>query len=570
MERCGIRIWFLIVHCHTSHLLCKSWATLIFFKLAYSRFIWFELISLSKEWIELWCLNTHLFFLVFDLLVCCLSEWVVSPWPQIIIAFISVLVWTVHLTSWCLIRWILVPVLLILLGESLYLVVIVKIILIKVHLIMISIHLGILPLVLIHVLIVHLHLVLVLGIHVLEVVRVVVNLLLLPWILLLLHRWPLLLLLVHHVWLLVRSHINILLLLLLITVVVPLLVWIICQLDLKLGAVIEFWSNSMHLLVPQSILRCLGWNLIIRNWLLLAIIVLSVIIVVSTKVKWVICISLIHLVVHWTIIALIVSKVHLPIVVVAILLVEAIVVVGIVASIVVEWVVVEHSVAELVLLVVITHHVVVLVWHLLVESVVLASILEDFIRIIAILIVVWEWVLLTWHASIVLVLVSIFVVLEIKLLILLKIVVALQHVWRCLVADHIQWLLKVMENYLTRFLKPCDLYFNDVSNAFLVFFDILDAFVIFDHTWDSKIQTAENNSFLYVLHKGKDIRIDFECAHINNVSVDESISIALPCITEDLVVELGCALINFTAFCHIINDIFLKDIHASHLLIHLW
>ena len=178
--------------------------------------------------------------------------------------------------------------------------------------------------------------------------------------------------------------------------------------------------------------------------------------------------------------------------------------------------------------------------------------------------------MLTWHASIVLVLVSIFVLLEIKFLILLKIVVALQHVWRCLVADHIQWLLKVMENYLTRFLKPCDLNFNDVSNTFLVFFDILDAFVIFDHTWDSKIQTAEHNSFLYVLHKGKDIRIDFKCAHINDVSVDESISIALPCITEDLVVELGCALINFTAFCHIINDIFLKDIHASHLLIHLW
>lgn len=58
---------------------------------------------------------------------------------------------------------------------------------------------------------------------------------------------------------------------------------------------------------------------------------------------------------------------------------------------------------------------------------------------------------------------------------------------RMVLADHVEGLFKVMQNYFTRLFKACHLYFHYVSDALFIVLDIFDALIILDHSRDTQV-----------------------------------------------------------------------------------
>lgn len=136
-------------------------------------------------------------------------------------------------------------------------------------------------------------------------------------------------------------------------------------------------------------------------------------------------------------------------------------------------------------------------------------------------------------------------------------------------ADDVQWLLYILEDDLATLLEACDLHLDYLSNASLVVAEVLDALVILDHARDAQVQAAEDDSLLDVLDKGQNVRVNVESAGVGNVPVDEAVADALAGVTQDLMVELGQALVDLAALAHVVDDVFVENVHLAHLLVHL-
>ena len=147
---------------------------------------------------------------------------------------------------------------------------------------------------------------------------------------------------------------------------------------------------------------------------------------------------------------------------------------------------------------------------------------------------------------------------------------ALEHMGWVILADHVEGLFKVMQDYFARLFKACHLHLHYVSDALFIVLDIFDALVVLDHSRDTQVQTAKDNSLLDVLDKCQNICINLKRACVNDVPVYEAIANALSGIAQDLVVQLGRALVYLASFGDVVDDFLVEDIHASHFLIHLW
>lgn len=141
---------------------------------------------------------------------------------------------------------------------------------------------------------------------------------------------------------------------------------------------------------------------------------------------------------------------------------------------------------------------------------------------------------------------------------------------RVALADYVERLLDVLEDDLAALLEASDLHLDDLADASLVVSEVLDALVVLDDARHAEVQAAEYDSLLDVLDEGQDVGVDVECAHIGDVSVNESIANALPGVAEYFVVQLGQALVNLAALTHIVNDVLVEHVHLPHLLVDLW
>ena len=74
-----------------------------------------------------------------------------------------------------------------------------------------------------------------------------------------------------------------------------------------------------------------------------------------------------------------------------------------------------------------------------------------------------------------------------------------KHRWRLILRDVVKWLLNVSQNHFARLFEACHLYVYYFTNTLLVFFNVLDAFIIFYHSWHTKIETTKHYSLLDVL-----------------------------------------------------------------------
>ena len=63
--------------------------------------------------------------------------------------------------------------------------------------------------------------------------------------------------------------------------------------------------------------------------------------------------------------------------------------------------------------------------------------------------------------------------------------------------------------------------------------------------------------------------MDFQRVHVGDVSVNKSIGDALSRVRQNLVVQFGCALVDFATFGHVVNDLLVEDVKLSHLLVDL-
>lgn len=160
---------------------------------------------------------------------------------------------------------------------------------------------------------------------------------------------------------------------------------------------------------------------------------------------------------------------------------------------------------------------------------------------------------------------------EVRLLVLVEeMLVVEEDLRRMALADDVQGLLHVLEHDFAALLEACHLHLDDLADALLIVAEILDAFIILNEARDAKVQAAEDDSLLNVLDEGKDVRVNVERVHICDVSIDEAVADAFPGIAENLVVQLRGALIYFTAFANVIDDLLVEDVHLPHSLIDLW
>lgn len=146
----------------------------------------------------------------------------------------------------------------------------------------------------------------------------------------------------------------------------------------------------------------------------------------------------------------------------------------------------------------------------------------------------------------------------------------LEYMWRMILADHVEGLFKVMQNYFTRLFKACHLHLHYVSDALFIVLDIFDALIILDHSRDTEVQTAKDDSLLDVLDKCQNVCINLERTRVYDIPVYEAITNALSGVAQDLVVKLGRALVYLASFSDVVDNFLVEDIHASHFLIHLW
>lgn len=73
-----------------------------------------------------------------------------------------------------------------------------------------------------------------------------------------------------------------------------------------------------------------------------------------------------------------------------------------------------------------------------------------------------------------------------------------------------------------------------------------------------------------VLDKCQNICINLKRTCIYDISVYEAITNALSGVAQDLMVQLGRALVYLAPFGDVVDNFLVEDIHASHFLIHLW
>jgi len=114
------------------------------------------------------------------------------------------------------------------------------------------------------------------------------------------------------------------------------------------------------------------------------------------------------------------------------------------------------------------------------------------------------------------------------------------------------------------------LHLDDLANALSVFFDVLDAVIVFNDSRDTEVKAAEDDLLLDVLDECQYVGVNAQRSGIYNISIDEGVADALPRITQYLVVQLCGALVYLSILGHIVHDFLVKDIHASHLLVNLW
>ena len=133
----------------------------------------------------------------------------------------------------------------------------------------------------------------------------------------------------------------------------------------------------------------------------------------------------------------------------------------------------------------------------------------------------------------------------------------------------VQWLFNISKDNFATLFEACHLNTHDFTDTLFIFFDILDAFVIFDHSGDAEVQTAKDNFLLNVFNKSQDICVDFESANFVNISVNEAVTNALSSVTEYLMVQFSGALVNFSSFSDVIHYFLVKHIHFAHFFIHL-
>ena len=263
-------------------------------------------------------------------------------------------------------------------------------------------------------------------------------------------------------------------------------------LDLEGSAIIELWRNPMQLLVSKPmLLRWLGLNLLVLQWLL-AVITLTVLriplttiiegIAISIALMSIMIVDILWFIWLWLILlfTLIRTKVDIIIVIVKSLtiLLTVVDVVWIVA-IIVHW----HLIRKLFLL--ISHISVVLreVLHWWLVPVVWA--LEDFVVVALVERVADLWV--PRHLlRLVLLLAGKFVDVLFELEVRSWIELAtLEYMGWVILADHVEGLFKVMQDYFTRLFKACHLHLHYVSDALFIVLDIFDALVVLDHSRDT-------------------------------------------------------------------------------------
>ena len=137
-------------------------------------------------------------------------------------------------------------------------------------------------------------------------------------------------------------------------------------------------------------------------------------------------------------------------------------------------------------------------------------------------------------------------------------------------AETVQRLLCVSEDYFSALFEASDLDVDDFSDAFLVILYVFDAFVILDDPTDSKVDTAEDNFFLDVFDESQYLGVNFESVYIYKISVNEPVTNALPSIAQDFMVQFCGALVDLPAFSHVVHDLLVEDIQLSHFLVYLW
>ena len=133
----------------------------------------------------------------------------------------------------------------------------------------------------------------------------------------------------------------------------------------------------------------------------------------------------------------------------------------------------------------------------------------------------------------------------------------------------VERLLSISKDDLSSLLEASYLDFDYLSNAFLVVLDISDALVVLDDPRDTEVEAAEHDPLLDVLDEGQNICVYLESIDVDDVSVDEAVSNAFAGVCQNLMVQLGRALVDLASLGDVVNDFLVEHVHLAHLLVDL-